>query len=221
MRKRSDASTGSSTTGTVVVVDVVVVTIVEPPDDSVGGSGGGSTMFGELRSPYDAAWTGSPSMLTATPKAKSPAPSRRSCRYSSNRAHCASVGGTSRLLGVGRATSVVVAAVTAVAGGVAEPLAGVDGAALAVGDGGFVSVLAAARDVVGVAASGREEAHAAAPAVTSRAATTDTWRCVLAEIMGHHLRGRSRQLRLAPDVPQGDRTARAMMSVPKAVRIAR
>ena len=81
MRKRSDASTGSSTTGTVVVVDVVVVCgIVEAPDDSVGGSGGGRTMFGELRSPNDAAWTGTPSMLTATPKAKSPAPSSRSRR---------------------------------------------------------------------------------------------------------------------------------------------
>ena len=80
MRNRSPTSTGSRTTGivVVVVVDVVVVAIVVSPDAGVGSSGGGGTMFGELRSPYEAAWTGTPSMLTATPNAKSPAPSRRS-----------------------------------------------------------------------------------------------------------------------------------------------
>ena len=79
MRKRSEALTGSSATGTVVVDDVVVVAAVDAPDDS-GGSGGGGTMFGELRSPNEAACTGTPSMLTATPKAKSPDPSSRSRR---------------------------------------------------------------------------------------------------------------------------------------------
>jgi hypothetical protein len=139
-------------------------------------------------------------MLTATPKAKSPRPRRRSWRYSSNRAHCASVGGTKLLVGVGRATCVVVAEV-AVGTSVmldVDPLVTVDGAAVAAGDPGFESVLAPASDVVGVAPRGREAAHAEAPVVISRAATTDTERCHLAEIMGHHHRGRWPQLRLTP-----------------------
>jgi hypothetical protein len=185
-------------------------------------------MFGELRSPNEEAWTMTPSMLTATPKAKSPAPSKRSCRYSSNRAHWASVGGTRVPLDVGPAGGVVAVAlvavtVVAVTSGlvVAGPPVVVAGDAVAAGDGGLVAVVAAASVVVGVAASGREAAHAAAPVVTSSAATTNAYRCVLAEIMGQHHRGSSRQFRFAPGGRQGDRTARATMSVPKAVRMAR
>ena len=138
----------------------------------MGGSGGGGTMFGELRSPYDAAWTGTPSMLTATPKAKSPEPSRRSCRYSSTRAH-SPADGMASVPGVAARTEVVGAS-TVVAAAVGDAAAGAEsrrsGATPTVPSPGIDAV---AVFVVCGAASGREAAHAAAPVVTSRAATTD------------------------------------------------
>ena len=165
-----------------MVVDVVVVAIVDAPDDSVGGSGGGGTMFGRVavavgrgvdldavdadRHP-EGEVAGAEQAVTEV--LVEPGPLRRRSGWPG----CRRTAAPPDTAGGGCVGGAVVAGGAAVSPWPLPRSRRRPGRA--VGAGAAVGVArVGAVVVVGVAASGREAAHAAAPVVTSRAATTDT-----------------------------------------------